>query len=162
MQGVFVFVCLFVCWQIPKPNLRWGLFVSQGGCLVDFKKRKHAGFPGIPSRSLCWGDRPEHQRRAFPAQKYQKRLLVYFYVCHFVKTVEFRGHQHFMTNFHDHYPLLGTGYFSRLIAVMFCCLIFLYSRMPTIQIPQTQAKVKMKNWTLRKLTKMILGQESLW
>ena len=50
----------------------------------------------------------------------------------------------FMTNFHDHY-LLGTDYFSHLIAVMFCCLIFLYSRMPTFQIPQTQAKVKMEN-----------------
>lgn len=161
MQGVFVFVCLFVCWQIPKPNLRWGLFVSQGGCLVEWKK-KACWVSWNTQQEPLWGDRPEHQRRAFPAQKYQKRLLVYFYVCPFVKTVEFRGHQHFMTNFHDHYPLLGTVYFSRLIAVMFCCLIFLYSRMPTFQIPQTQAKVKMKNWTLRKLTKMILGQESLW
>ena len=44
------------------------------------EKRECTGFPGIPSESLCRGDGPKHQRRAFHGQKYHRCLLVYL-IC---------------------------------------------------------------------------------
>lgn len=139
----FLFLCLCLLTNshsIPNfhlKKLKNYLFISNLNCLMTFpspeaslchkeagdsEKRECTGFPGIPSGTLCRGDRPKHQRRAFHDQKYHRRLLIYL-ICPIVKTVE--GHQHFMINFHD---ILGSDYFSHLIVVMFFCLICLYSR----------------------------------